>query len=327
MDTDTPRMFHELDLTGGMEHFLVALDPTSISITSSIRLNSVLDDKPEERLTRFLSSPFPKLSKLDICGFLPDPSSSIFTSSNLTSLKLHVLEDYKYRHTRSQLSQVLHHHPNLQELDLKGGAIPLVEQSGTPVPIVLPQLVDLKLYSTRVIVAGHIDLVGAASPLHNVIIFFWQGRGLTVPYFTWALKEILTAYYGCPGLDYPRSANRLTVSLDRREDYMEFNVGSHFTPTPHPMSNLKLQFYRMDVTPIGKTIPLFPLKHLYEFTAKNLALVADDWRAVLQGMTCLLHLRLDCVDIGPVFDALDIHNGGVCGYATMIIPNCSHVDS
>lgn len=308
INTATPRRFHHLEFDGSseeLEHILGALDSTSISNTSSIQLHSTHNDNPGEHLTRFLSFPFPKLSKLDINGFLPDSSSSIFATSNLTSLKLNIPDGYEPRHTQSQFSQILQQHPNLRELDLGHSAIPLAPKSGAPDPIVLSQLVDLRLYGNWAIVAEFIDLLNMASPLHHVTIHLQHAHGLAVPAFTGAVKKILTAYYGCPGLDYPRTPNRLSVSLDPPENNLAFDAGSE----SHSRSNLKLQFRAMVNATVEKTIPLFPLNHLHEFTADGLVLVADDWRRVLREMKRLLHLRLDSLDIGPVLDALDLCEG------------------
>ena len=107
---EIPRRIRQLDFDDTrvrLEHLLDALDPTSISDASSIRLQVTNCGENGERLTRFLSSPFPRLSKLDIECFLPDSSSSIFTTSDLTSLKLGLPYNGMRRYTQSQFSQVL----------------------------------------------------------------------------------------------------------------------------------------------------------------------------------------------------------------------------
>jgi hypothetical protein len=109
-DTDTPKRIRQLDFSGHpeqLEHFLGALNSSSISVTSSIRLRSTQSIDPGEYLTRFLSLSFPKLSNLDIENFLPDSSSPIFTTSNLSSLKLRSPYDILPHYTLAQLSQVL----------------------------------------------------------------------------------------------------------------------------------------------------------------------------------------------------------------------------
>jgi hypothetical protein len=307
-NTDTPRRIYHLEFGGSseeLEHLLGALDSTSISNTSSIQLHSTYNDNPGKHLTRFLSLPFPKLSKLDISSFLPDSSSSIFATSNLTSLKLNIPDGYEPRPTQSQFSQILQRHPNLRELDLRHSAIPLAEKSGAPDPIVLPQLVDLRLYGNWAIVAEFMDLLNMASPLHHVTIHLQHAHGLTVPAFTGAVKKILTAYYGCPGLDCPRTPNRLSVSSDPLGNNLVFDAGSE----SHSRSDLKLQFRAIANATVEKTVLLFPLNHIHEFTAEGLVLVAGDWGRMLREMKRLLHLRLDSLDVGPVLDALDLCKG------------------
>ena len=276
-DTETPRRIHQLEFSGSgkqLEHLLGALDSNSISVTSSIQLHGTHNEnlKPGEHLIRFLSLSFPKLSKLDIENFLLDSSSSIFTTSHLTSLKLNLPDKGNRRYTQSQLSQILQHHPDLRELDLGGGASSLTEQSGELVPIVLPQLVDLRLRGTAVIVAGFVDLVSMASPLHNFIIDFQHVYGLVVSPFTDTSKKIIKAYYECPGLDLPRTANRLSVSSDLPGNSLALDAGSCSTPA----SSLKLQFRGIGIASVGKIIPIFPSKHLHEFTVDGLALFTSD---------------------------------------------------
>jgi hypothetical protein len=325
-DTETPRRIRQLNFSGSgkeLERLLGALDSTSISITSSIQLHSTYNEtlNPGENLTRFLSMPFPKLSKLDIENFLLDSSSSIFTTSNLTSLKLNFPNNDNRRYTQSRLSQILQHHPNLQELDLRDGTTSPAEQSGAPVPIVLPQLVDLRLHGTTAVVAGFADLVSMVSPLHNFIINFQHTYNPTLPSFTDTSKKILKAYYECPGLDPPRTANRLSVSSDLPGNTQTFAAGSRSTPA----SSLKLQFYGMGIASVD-IVPIFPSKHLREFTADWLELSASDWRKILQGMKSLLHLRLSRLDIEPVLEALDVRDG-VYRKATRIMLNHSYADS
>ena len=174
-DTDTPKRIRQLDFSDRpeqLEYFLGALNSSSISVTSSIRLRSTQSIDPGEYLTRFLSLSFPKLSNLDIENFLPDSSSPIFTTSNLSSLKLRSPYDILPHYTLAQVSQVLHRHSDLRELDFEIGAAPLIESPDAPVPFPLPQLVNLRLYATETAIARLIDLVRMSSPLHNVTIHF-----------------------------------------------------------------------------------------------------------------------------------------------------------
>jgi len=170
MDTETPRKIRRLDFSGSRTQ-LERLLATSIRVVTGYSENG-------EHTTHFFSLPFPKLLELDIVGLLPDYSSSIFTT--LTSLKLvgHWGDD-KPRYTRSQFSQILQQHPNLRRLDLRGTVIPLAEQSGPPISVVLSQLVDLKLDGTTMAIAGFMDLV-SMSPLHNVDICTHHAHDLSI---------------------------------------------------------------------------------------------------------------------------------------------------
>ena len=175
-DTETPRRIHQLDVNGTheqSEQILGALDSRSTSTTSSIRLQYARYKKNDtEYLTRFFSLSFPKLSKLDINTFLPGPTSSILTTSNLTSLKLVSPYTNNGCYTQSQFLQVLQQHPNLEQLNLLGDGLPSVENSGGLVPIVLPCLVDLRLCGKDGAINGFMDLISMSSPLHNIIINF-----------------------------------------------------------------------------------------------------------------------------------------------------------
>ena len=309
MDTRTPRRIRRLNFFGSREdldHLLSALDSSSVSITSSIRVVTDCGDKGEH-LTRFLSLPFPRLSELNVAELLPGPSSSIFTTSNLTSLKLDHRRDCECRYTRSQLSQILQRHPNLQKLVLGQFALPPVEGSGVFVPIVLPRLVDLTLYGLGTLIAGFMDLVGM-SPLHNVVIHL--ERYGTVPVLSGAVKQILSAYYECQGLEYPRKVDNLTVSLGNIP--MVIHASSSATSACHPTYNSRLQSFDTSGAFIGKIIPLFPLEHTQVFAATKLGLIEYDWRMVFQKMKGLLHLQLDSIDIRPVLNALRLDNRGVC---------------
>ena len=76
-EQDPPPRFQCCD--DELEDFLAVFDSNPPSNTSSIRLQMAgfNDYGPGERLTHFLSSPFQKLSKLNIGGFLSNPSSII----------------------------------------------------------------------------------------------------------------------------------------------------------------------------------------------------------------------------------------------------------
>ena len=323
-DAGTSRRIHQFDFTGGgeqLERLLDTLNSNSISITSSIRVQLIgsYPRRSVKHLNRFFSSPLPNLSKLDIQNFLPDSSSSLFTTSNLTSLRLSLPQEYQRRFTRSQLSKILQQHPNLRELDLEG-ALPPVDKSGPSVPVVLSNLVDLRLHDTDSVIVGFTDLINVSSPLRNVIIRFHAAR---IPALVATVKKILAAYYGCRGLERPRRADHLTISSDPIEDDLSIDVGSPSTPSP----NLKLQFHGIVGMFTGDIVPLFPLKHVRKFTVEGLAVTMDDWCRMLRGMRGLLHLQLNSLDIGPALDGLGFDDGGMCGEATKIELNHSHARS
>ena len=173
-ESETPKRIHQLDFRGTTHQFkyiLNVLDQRSLSTTSSIRLQ-ILDPKNREHLTCFFSFPFPKLSKLDVRNFLPDPTSSIFVTSNLTSLKLDIpCPDGRYC-TKSQLLQVLQRNRNLRQLDFKAGGLSLAGDSGGLVPVHLPHLVDLSLCGMSGVIDGFVSLVCMSSPLHKIAIQF-----------------------------------------------------------------------------------------------------------------------------------------------------------
>ena len=316
LDTKASRRIRRLnffDSRTQLECLLGALDSTSMSITSSIRVVTDYGNKGEH-LTRFLSLSFPKLSELDIGNFLPDPSSSIFTTSSLTSLEIYLNEDVEHRYTRSQFSQILQQHPNLQKLTLKAGAIPLAGQSGSPVSVILPQLIDLELDGTGTSIAGFMDLV-SMSPLHNVAIHLEHPHTPTVPALSSAVKQILTAYYDCQGLEYPRKADRLTVEL-RYE--LLISAGSFTTPA----CNLTLQSWTTTEMFVGTVVSLFPLESTRVFAAEGVDIATDYWRAILQNMKELSELRLNRLDIRPVLEALSFDDEGAYGSQ---VPN--HIES
>jgi len=323
-DAGTSRRIHRFDFSGSgkqLERLLETLNSNSISITSSIRVQLIgsCPRRSIKRLNRFFSSPLPNLSKLDIENFLPDSSSSLFTTSNLTSLRLSLPQEYQRRFTQSQLSKILQQHPNLRELDLEG-ALPPIEKSGPPVPVVLSNLVDLRLYDTDSDIVGFTDLINMSSPLRNFVIRFHAAR---FPTLVATVKKILTAYYECRGLERPRRADHLTISSGPMENDLTIDAGSPSTPSP----NFKLQFHGVVGMFTGDIVPLFPLKHVRKFTVEGLAVTVDDWCRMLRGMRGLLHLQLNNLEIGPALGGLGFDDEGMYGEAIEIELNHSHVHS
>jgi hypothetical protein len=120
-DAALPDRIRLLDFRGEIqhfEHFLNAFDsiPPSNASTIRLRITPYHAKKPEDHLVRFFSHSFPKLSSLDIGNFLPDPSSPVFMTSNLTSLKLSFPFSDEPRYTLADLSKTLQRHPDLQNL-------------------------------------------------------------------------------------------------------------------------------------------------------------------------------------------------------------------
>ena len=120
-DAAWPDRIRLLDFRGEIqhfEHFLNAFDsiPPSNASTIRLRITPYHAKKPEDHLVRFFSHSFPKLSSLDIGNFLPDPSSPVFMTSNLTSLKLSFPFSDEPRYTLADLSKTLQRHPDLQNL-------------------------------------------------------------------------------------------------------------------------------------------------------------------------------------------------------------------
>jgi len=324
VDAGISRRIHQFDFSGGgeqLQRLLDTLNSSSISITSSIRVQLIgsYPRRSVKHLNRFFSSPLPNLSKLDIENFLPDSSSSLFTTSNLTSLRLSLPRAYKRRFTQSQLSKILQQHPNLRELDLEG-ALPPVDKSGPSVPVVLSNLVDLKLYDADSAIVGFTDLINISSPLRNVVIRFYAAH---VPTLVATVKKILTAYYGCRGLERPRRADHLTISSDPMENTLAIDVGSPSTPSP----NLKLRFHGIVGMFTGDIVSLFPLKHVRKFTIEGPAVPMDDWYRTLRGMRGLLHLQLNSLAIGPALSGLGFDDKGMYGEATKIELNRLHAHS
>ena len=307
-DAGAPRRIRQLDFYGcraQLERLVGSPESTSTSTISSIRVVVIDWGKNKERLARFLSSPFPKLSKLHIRNLLPDSSSSIFTTSNLTSLKISLPYNGERRYTRSQFSQLLQRHPNLQKLVLEEGALPPVEGPGALVPVILPRLVDLRLYGLEAVVVGFVDLVSVSSPLHSVIIRLDFAYAPRLSALADTAEKILSPYYESRGLKYPRRVNHLTVSMSP-EGGLEFCAKSCSASAPYPISNLNLQFRSHGIGKelIRKVVSLFPLKAVHEFAAIGLSFSTDDWRCIFRDMEGLLHLRLDQVALWPVLEVL-----------------------
>ena len=321
-DPTIPDRIRTLDFNGTsdqLEHLLSAFSSSCSSNTSSIRLHIApyKEHGSRKHTTAFLSLLFPKLSKLDINNSLPDSSSPIFTTSNLVSLKLGIPYNNESHYTRSQFSNILRSHPNLQELHLWQSGMPQGEPSEPHIPVVLPRLDDLRLYGTEADIAGCVDLISMSSPLHNVIIDFISVSTATVPPLVNAAKKILALYYESQGLDYPRMANHLTVSFNSGKKSLVFNAVSRSTSASHPSSNLELRFGGADKTLAGEICLLFPLDHVVEFAATGLYLLRARCHEMFGKMEGLLHLQLDKMDLGPVMGALCAGDQieGVCGKA------------
>ena len=310
LDPAIPGRVRELDFSGGtneaLEDLLGAFDSSRPSEASSIRVRITPYDERAGRkhTTDFFSMSFPKLSNLNLENFLPDFSSPVFTTSNLISLKLAIPHGKKSRCNRSQFSQILQHHPNLQELHLRGGGIPQVESSGPSAPFVLPRLADLQLDGTMAMIAGFMDLVGTSSPLHNIIINFEFTRAPSVSRLAGIVKKILTSYYECQGLDCPRKADQLTIVSDSADGYVVFKAKSESTSASHSESDLRLRFSKAGATLVEKICLVFPLDDVREFNVVGLDLPRIKYRRILRKMGDLSHLWLDHLDLGPVLGAL-----------------------
>jgi len=308
MDPAIPGRLRTIDFDGAHDHLeslLGIFGSSHSSNASSIRLHVTpySEQGPQERTTAFLSLSFPKLSKLDIRNFLPDSSSSIFTTSNLISLKLGSPHRDGNHYTPSRFSKMLQRHSNLQELHLWQSGIPQARSSGSSVPIVLPRLVDLQLDGTAATIAGFLALISMSSPLHNVTLHFEFIRAPSIPTLVSIVKKILAPYYKRQGVDYPRKASHLTIS-NLEENFLAFNVESRSTSASHPTSNLELRFNKMDNTLAEKICLLFPLGDVLEFAAVGLDLPRSGYRELFQRMVGLSCLRLDGLDIGPVLGEL-----------------------
>lgn len=331
MDPTIPERIHRLDFRGNIEplaQFMDAFNSDAPSSVSSIRFYVINLDhsKRTKRLDRFFSSSFPKLVVFDIDGFLPHSSSPIFTTSNLTSLKLRSHCYEKCRYTLSQLSEILQQHPNLQELDLNEYALPLAGPSVPLVSLVLPRLVDLRLHGSMWGVVGLIDLIGVSSPLHNIDIFIQESHSTPTPTPIGVVKKILAMHYECPGLDCPRTTDHLDISSDSLGYCLSFDAGSRSTSASHPTPNLKFCFTGLGAGGayglVEDTFPLlWPMDDVREFTVGGLKLSADVYRTILQKMGGLLDLRLTVLEIEPVLDVLGVDHQGMCTRATKMISN------
>jgi len=329
MDPAIPKRTHQLDFSGTrgqLEFFLTIFRSTLPSNVSSIRLQIIEYDgrKPRGHFARLLSSPFPKLSKLNIGNFLPSPSSPIFTSSNLASLKLFLPYKKKGQYTLVQFSQILQRHPNLRELDLSHGAIPLSGTPGTPVPFVLPQLIDLRLYGTSEPILEFVDFIGMSSPLYNVAIHFDRTPDLRLPALTSALEKIIAAYYDYQGLHYPRGIDTLTIAAPRSLLHLAFDARSRSPRT----SNFQLQFPWIggfgSKEVLEVTFNLLPSGGVQELAVDGMLPLTGE---MLKKMKELLHLRLfnqGNQDIGQTLSALSARGPGTSTKPARKISNFTH---
>jgi len=293
MDPAIPKRIHRLDFIGTseqLERLLGAFDSSPPYNLSSIRLqiSTHRGREPREHLSRFLSLSFPKLTRLNLLNFLPGSSSPILaTPTDLTSLSLFLPYLKREPYTLSQFSQILQRHPNLRELDLNCGAIPLPGPPGALVSFVLPRLVDLRLYGVEAAILRFIDLIGMSSPLHDVILRF-DCPGSAVPDHTSTMKKILVVYYECQGLNHPRTINRLVISYNSGKRCLAFDTRSHPSAMSNLTSNLKLQFEGISgsagVDLVKAGIPLFPLDNLQVFAADGFASYGDWYSGVFQKM-------------------------------------------
>ena len=305
MELEPPKRIRQLDFTGTAHQFertLNVLDSRAVSTTLSIRLRTFRFEE-EERLAHFFSLPFPNLSELDVMTFLPDPTSPIFITSNLTSLKLNIPRHCNSHYTQSQLLQVLQQNRNLQQLDFKAGALPLDGDSGGSVPVLLPRLVDLRLHGTNEVIDRFLGLVRmSSSPLHKIAIDFQNDYYHNTEPIVNTTQKLLTAYYGRKELQCQRKVSHIALLAE------EGTVSAKNDST-HPTSSLELKFQSNEDELLQKVTPLFPLDHIHDCTAGGLYLATDAWREILLRMEGLSHLRLENVNNGSVLGALG--SGGV----------------
>ena len=331
-DTVIPGRVHQLDFSGTREQseqLFRALDSNAPSNVSSIRVYIIPygarqdnGQGTQENLTRFLSSPFPKLSKLHITNYQLDSSSTVFTTSNLISLKLSFPHGTRPCYTLSQVLGILRKHPNLRELDLEDAATQQVELTEALVPFTLPQLVDLKLRGTPGYIFRLVSLIGLTSPLHSTALHFDYTRDQDGSALVDTVKNILSAYYECKGLDHPRKANYLSVTGPRFGPLF-LAARSRSTPASSPQPLLELRFCRTHELP--KILPLLPLKDTQEFAINALVLSSDGYHRLLLQLKGISELQLSRLDIGPVLEALDPRKQGASKGATEI--SCWVVDT
>ena len=317
-DAALPKRIRLLDFRGENQHFehlLSAFDSIPPPNASSIRLKITPyhAKNPEDHLVRFFSLSFPKLSSLDIANFLPAPSSPVFMTSNLTSLKLSFPFSDKPHYTLATFSKTLQRHPNLQELDLEDGAMPRVEPSGAPVACVLSQLTVLKLCGTEGCVSELINLIGMSPPLLNVVLRFHYPRRQTVPSLVGPVKKILGAYYGRTEPDRPRRLAHLVVKEKEGQAqaplvFIAKSSNSRSTHAPSPQSILRLELW--GTQKVLEFFNLFPTKNVKTFSADGLSLSSKNYRTMLQKMKNLMHLSLASVYIEEVLEAIDFGNQG-----------------
>jgi len=300
MDPAIPNRIHRLDFIGSSDqlaHLLGAFDQCPPSNLSSIRLQISPPDsrEPREQLSRFLSFSFPKLTRLDLLNFLPSLSSPILATPDLTSLKFSLSYIIGEPYTLSQFSQILQRHPNLQELDLDCGAIPLPGPPSALAPFVLPRLSDLRLHGEEGAILRFIDFIGMSSPLHDVTIRFDRNFNLSIRALASTMQTILAIYYGSQGLNYPRTVNRLAISYNPQERCITFDAQSHHSAMSNVRSNLRFQFDGISasegINTVKAGIPLFPLDDLREFAADGFASYGDWYRRVFQRMKNRSRLR------------------------------------
>ena len=301
-----PRRTRGLDFSGTIDqltHFLGVFDSNPPSNVSYIRLqiNPYDGREPQGRFARLLSLPLPKLSTVNIGNFLPSPSSPIFTTSKLISLKLFLPYQKKGRYTLAQFSEILRQHPTLQELDLNHGAIPIPDVPGTLPLVVLPRLVDLRLHGTNESILGLIDLIGMSSPLHNVAINFCHTPNFTAPDLARTMEKILVAYYNRQELGHPRDVHHLAISYQPDRSLLTYDARSPSTPT----SNLEVRFKLKGGFVLGnaaeKAFAFFPSANIREFTLGGFSLT----REMVLKMGNLVHLRLSHQRDHALWDALD----------------------
>ena len=323
-----PRRTRGLDFSGTVDqltHFLGVFDSNPPLNVSFIRLQVKPYDErePQGRFAHLLSLPLPKLSTLNIGNFLPNPSSPIFTTSKLTSLKLFLPYEKKGRYTLVEFSNILQQHPTLEVLDLNHGAIPLPGAPGISTSVVLPRLVVLRLHGTNGSILGLLDLIDVSSPLHNVVIRFCYAPNFTVPDITRTTEKILVAYYNCQGLDHPREVHTLAISFQPNRSLLTYNARSLSTHT----SNLELQFKLASGLVLGnvaeETFTFFPPGDIRELTIGGLVLT----RKMLLKMGNLAHLRLSHQRahlLWTAFGALSLRDQGVSAEPTRRIRLLTH---